>query len=458
MHKRRAIVWFRNDLRLHDNEALYEALQCADEIIPVYVFDERVFFGHTRFGFRKTGPYRAKFIIESVSDLHRSLKQLGSTLYIRIGKPEQEIYQIAAQTKTSWVFCNRERTQEEVDVQDALEQNLWTIGQELRFCRGKMLYHTADLPFPVTHTPEIFTQFRKEVERYIPIREPFPAPAGPIRPVSVPLDAGHIPTMEDLRHEDFEYDNRAALRFHGGESEGLKRLRYYLWESDHIKNYKETRNELLGGDYSSKFSPWLAQGCLSPKEVFHELQRYEAERGANDSTYWLFFELLWRDFFRLIAKKHCNKIFQKGGIRSEPNLKLRDDREALQRWITGATGAPFIDANMRELSSTGFMSNRGRQNVASYLVNDLKVNWQMGAEYFESLLLDYDPASNWGNWNYVAGVGNDPRENRYFNPQTQAMRYDPQGEYVAHWIPELAGLSPEEIHRPGARRYAEPQW
>jgi deoxyribodipyrimidine photo-lyase len=458
MHKRRAIVWFRNDLRLHDNEALHDALLCADEVIPVYVFDERVFFGHTRFGFRKTGPYRTKFILESVSDLRRSLKQLGSHLYIRIGKPEEEIFQIATQTKTSWVFCNRERTQEEVDVQDALEQNLWTIGQELRYCRGKMLYHTADLPFPVTHTPEIFTQFRKEVERYIPIREPFPAPTGPIRPLSIPLDPGEIPSMETLRHEDFEHDDRAALHFHGGETEALNRLRYYLWETDLVKTYKETRNELLGGDYSSKLSPWLAQGCISPKQIYHELQRYEAERGANDSTYWLFFELLWRDFFRLIAKKHCNKIFQKGGIRSEPNAKLRNDREALQRWINGATGTPFIDANMRELGSTGFMSNRGRQNAASFLVNDLQVNWQMGAEYFESLLLDYDPASNWGNWNYIAGVGNDPRENRVFNPQTQAMRYDPQGEYVAHWIPELAGLSPEEIHRPGARHYAEPQW
>ncbi len=435
MHKRRAIVWFRNDLRLHDNEALQEALKIADEVIPVYVFDERIFLGRTRYGFAKTGPFRAKFILQSVEDLRRSLRKLGAELYVRTGKPEEEVFQLVNQTKASWVFCNRERTQEEVYVQDALEQKLWSKGLEIWYCRGKMLYHTADLPFPVNQTPDIFTHFRKEVERYVPIREPLPAPVA-FKPLTMPLEAGEIPELEALGHTTFATDARAVLHFHGGETYGLERLRYYLWDTDLVKTYKETRNGLLGGDYSSKFSPWLAQGCLSPKQIYHELRRYETTRGSNESTYWLFFELLWRDFFRLTAKKHGNKIFLKGGIRGEVNPKLRNDRRNLQRWIEGNTGQAFIDANMRELASTGFMSNRGRQNVASYLVNDLRVNWQMGAEYFESLLLDYDPASNWGNWNYVAGVGNDPRENRYFNPQTQASRYDPDGTYVRHWLPE----------------------
>ena len=168
--------------------------------------------------------------------------------------------------------------------------------------------------------------------------------------------------------------------------------------------------------------------------MYHELKRYELERGENKSTYWIFFELLWRDYFRLMAKKHGNAIFMKGGMRGNPGQRLSDDLERLQKWIDGKTGVPFIDANMREIACTGFMSNRGRQNVASYLVHDLKVNWQLGAEYFESLLIDYDVASNWCNWNYVAGVGNDPREDRYFNPKTQASRYDPQGDYVRHWL------------------------
>ncbi|MDX1666661.1 MAG: deoxyribodipyrimidine photo-lyase, partial [Saprospiraceae bacterium] len=142
MYKNRAIVWFRQDLRLHDNEALTEALKQADEVIPIYVFDERLFNGETSYGFRKTGKYRAQFIIESVEDLRRSLRELKSDLIVRVGKPEEEIFELARQAKSRWVFCNRERTREEVEVQDALEKNLWTIGQEMRYSRGKMLYYT----------------------------------------------------------------------------------------------------------------------------------------------------------------------------------------------------------------------------------------------------------------------------------------------------------------------------
>jgi deoxyribodipyrimidine photo-lyase len=190
-----------------------------------------------------------------------------------------------------------------------------------------------------------------------------------------------------------------------------------------------------------KFSPWLAQGCLSPKMIYAEVKRYELERVKNKSTYWIIFELLWRDFFRLMGKKYGNKIFLRGGTKGEADNRLRNDEHLLKLWVEGRTGVPFIDANMREIEKTGFMSNRGRQNVASFLVKDLKVNWQMGAEYFESMLIDYDPTSNWGNWNYVAGVGNDPRENRYFNILTQATRYDPKGEYVKTWLPELSDLA-----------------
>lgn len=448
MSKKRAILWFRQDLRLHDNEALAQALKNAEEVIPIYVFDERVFMGKTtHFGFPKTGKFRAKFIIESIHDLRSSLQKMGSNLIVRVGKPEEIIAQIASDLKTSWIFCNRERTDEELQVQDELEKRLWSIGQEIYYSRGKMLYYTQDLPFPVTHTPDVFTSFRKEVEKITPVRPALPVPLR-LKPHSAAIEIGNIPTLQDFGHEDFEEDARAAIPFKGGETEGLKRLQYYLWESNHIKKYKETRNELIGANYSSKFSAWLAHGCLSPKMIYQEIQRYERERGANESTYWLFFELLWRDFFRLMGKKYGNKIFQKGGILSNADNRWRDNTQLLQTWVIGETGIPFIDANMRELAATGFMSNRGRQNVASFLVKDLLVNWVAGAEYFESLLIDYDPCSNYGNWNYVAGVGSDPRENRYFNILTQARNYDGKGDYVRLWCPELEKLPFDKIHRP----------
>lgn len=447
MKNKRAIVWFRNDLRLHDNEALQEALRSADEVIPIYVIDERVFRGKTSFGFPKAGKFRQRFMLESITDLRQNLRALGSELYVRIGKPEEIVFDMALQAKTSWVFCNRERTDEELRIQDKLEQKLWTIGQELRFCRGKMLYHTADLPFPVNHTPDTFTQYRKEVERVTPVREPFPTPRA-IPKTSFEFASGDIPTLSDFGYSEFESDNRAALSFKGGETEGLKRLKYYLWDSNLVKTYEETRNEMIGGDYSSKFSAYLSLGCLSPKMIYQELKRYEKARGENRSTYWLFFELLWRDYFRLIGKKYEKSIFKTGGLTGKPDKKWQSDERLFNIWAEGKTGIPFIDANMRELNATGFMSNRGRQNVASFLIKDLNINWIMGAEWFESQLIDYDPCSNYVNWMYIAGVGNDPREDRYFNILTQANRYDVKGDYVKLWLPELERVPIEKIHRP----------
>ncbi len=448
MHTRRAIVWFRQDLRLHDNEALTEALASADEVAPVYVFDERIFKGKTHFfGFPKAGKFRARFIIESIHGLRQSLQARGSNLIVRVGKPEEEIFSLAKELRSSWVFCNRERTRDEESVQDALEKNLWSIGQEMRYSRGKLLYYTADLPFPIQHTPDTFAQFRKEVERYVPVRDPLPAPEK-LAPLSVRLDAGDIPTLRDFRHEEFEPDGRAALVFRGGETEALRRLRYYIWESGLASRDKPEREALAGGDYSAGLSPWLAQGCLSPKLVYRELKRFEAEFGVKEGANGIYNGLLRRDFYRFMAKKHGNGIFLRRGPHKAAGPQGANDWEYLQNWMEGATGMPLVDAAMRELRHTGYLSGRCRLNVASYLVNDLKVNWQMGAEYFESVLIDYDVASNWGNWNAAAGVGADPRENRCFNVLSQAQRYDPQGEYVKRWLPELGDLPPDSIHLP----------
>ena len=443
MLKERVIVWFRQDLRLHDNEALCEAIRQAKEIIPVYVLDERQIFGKTSFGFPKTGLFRLKFLLESLADLRKSLNKLGSDLIIRVGHTEQVLISLAEQTKASAIFCNRERTDEEVKIQDNLEKLLWHEGRELIYYRGKMLYHTADLPFPVTHTPDIFTQFRKEVERIVPIRNPFPTPSKLLLPISLTVDPGEIPTMDKLGFKDV--DNKTLSGFEGGETAALRRLNEYLWVNEGILTYKQTRNGLLGQNFSSRFSPWLAMGCISPKKIYHEIRKFEKERKSNESTYWLIFELLWRDFFRMLAKKYKNKIFHLKGPRDLKNTNFKEDMSVFQQWADGETGVPFIDANMVELNQTGFMSNRGRQVVASFLAKELKINWLWGAEYFESNLIDYDVCSNYGNWNYVAGVGSDPREDRFFNIQTQSIKYDADGSFVKHWLPKLKNLPAEKL-------------
>ncbi len=442
-----AIVWFRNDLRLHDNEALTEALSRATKVIPVYVFDERVFHSNTSLGFRKTEKYRAKFIIESIEDLRKSLQSRGADLVVKVGKPEEVIFELAQKYKTSWVYCNRERTEEEVSVQNKLEDKLWTIGQELRFVRGKMLIHTADLPFPVSQIPDTFTTFRKEIEGTVQIRTPLDTPENISYDPLSKDELGTIPSLFDLGYDTLDIKHIENEKLVGGESSGLNQLDYYLFKSHLIKDYKNQRNNLLGWNYSSKLSAWLACGCLSPKYVYAKIKEYENEFGANDSTYWLYFELLWRDYFRFIGKKYGNKIFQIRGIRAiQPSSN--NDEYLFNLWRNGETGMPIIDACMKQMQETGFMSNRGRQLTASFLVKDLELNWLLGAEYFESMLIDYDPCSNYCNWLYVAGLGNDPREDRYFNILSQAKRYDPQGEFVKYWLPQLRSIPNTCIQSP----------
>jgi len=442
---KRSIVWFRKDLRIHDNEALHDAIKENDEIIPVYIFDERVFKAETKFGFPKTAQYRCQFIIDSVKDLRENLKSYSSELIVRKGKPEEIIPRIARRFKSSYVYCNRERTQEEFDVQDALEHNLWHIGQEIRYYRGKMLYYTADLPFPISHCPDSFTQFRKELEKFIPIREPLETDfVKIISPLNV-LEEGTIPEPMDYGWKTDDYNNSGIQ---GGESAALKELKYYLWETNLIKEYKDTRKLLGGRDYSSKLSAYLSQGCLSPKLLYAEVKKYVEQNTGNKSTSIFIMELMWRDFHRFMAKKHGNQIFKLEGIRNGLKPKFIDKPELFDKWKNAKTGIPFIDANMRELNSTGFMSNSGRLSVASFLINDLKLNWIQGAEYFESLLVDYDPCSNYGNWNLAAGVGLDYKDDHYLNIPNQAKRLDPKAEYIKHWIPELTEANLEDIFNP----------
>lgn len=445
MKDKRVVVWFRNDLRVHDHAPLFSAAELASEVIPVYCFDPRLFV-RDELGFTKTGPHRAKFLSEAVDNLRKNLQNLGSQLIICQGNPEEEVYNLAVEYEADAVFFSEEVTSEEKSVEKKLEQNLWKKGIKTKGFWQSTLFHLEDLPFPVNQVPEIFTQFRKDCEKFVRIRKTLPVPEN-LSFSDTAKSLGDLPDLSMYGLEEPESDPRRVLEFEGGEEAGIRRLQTYFWEHDCLKEYKQTRNGLIGADYSSKFSPWLALGCLSPRYIYEEVKRYENERKKNQSTYWLIFELIWRDYFRFIAKKHGNKIFQLQGIKNYVD-KWQTEENLFWKWANGQTGIPFVDANMRELNATGFMSNRGRQNVASFLVNDLGIDWRWGAAYFESQLIDYDVCSNWGNWMYVAGVGNDPRENRYFNILRQAQNYDKKGEYVRIWLPELSGIEGFDAHHP----------
>jgi deoxyribodipyrimidine photo-lyase len=430
---RTSIVWFKTDLRLHDNETLVKAIEQSDEIVPVYCFDES-HFKTTEFGFQKTGNFRAQFLLESLQDLDENLRAIGSGLLIVRGKPEFELYKVAQKYNAQKLFAKKEVAYEEKQTEERAEKELWKLKCEIKTFSTSTLYHAQDLPFSIKDIPDVFTNFRKRIEKESSIRKIFSAPLA-IKSPNIP--ELQLPRLEQLGLIPSNIDVRAAITFKGGETEGYKRLHYYFTQTKAISNYKDTRNEMIGTDYSSKFSAWLALGCLSPREIYVELKKYEEQFGANESTYWLIFELLWRDYFRFMMKKHRHQFFLQTGIKSNELNTNNHNEELLHKWINSQTGNDFIDANMLELKLTGYMSNRGRQNVASYLCNDLKLDWRYGAAYFEQQLIDYDVCSNWGNWAYLAGVGNDPRGNRYFNIEKQANDYDSKKTYRNLWLTKI---------------------
>ncbi|MDX1977162.1 MAG: DASH family cryptochrome [Pseudanabaenaceae cyanobacterium bins.68] len=451
----RILIWYRQDLRIFDHQPLWAA---QDQItIPFYCFDQRQ-FGETSFGFPKTGKFRAQFMIESVANLRQNLQKLGSDLIVRQGLPEQILPAIATTLKIDAVYFHTEVTAEEVEVEKLVTQALGSV--KIRKFWGHTLHALEHLPFELSQTPELFTNFRKQVEQQCLIAPPCPAPSQ-LTPwqTLADLDPGEIPSLHQLIGELNSAPqplDRGGLDFKGGETAAQARLRAYIWEGNHLKTYKQTRNQMLGADYSSKFSAWLALGCISARAIAAEVQRYEAEIIANDSTYWLIFELLWRDYFRLIAAKHGDRLFRRSGLQGIA-IPWQQDWARFQLWQQGKTGFPLVDANMQELAATGFMSNRGRQNVASFLTKNLGIDWRMGAEWFESCLIDYDVCSNWGNWNYTAGVGNDARGFRFFNILKQSTDYDPSGEYVKHWLPVLQNLPPHHVHQPNQLSISEQQ-
>jgi len=421
MGEKTILVWFRNDLRIHDNEILLEATRKADKVLPVYCFDP-YYFKNTLSGNPKTGNFRAKFLIESVADLRKNLQTLGSELIIRIGNPAEILPQLAEQYSVNEVYHHREVAFEETNISEEVETALWKIRLNLKHFIGHTLYHKEDLPFPIKDIPDSFSTFKKKVERDSNVR---PCAATPeIIYTPVVTDAGELPTLEQLGLEEPVDDARATIHFKGGETAGLARLNNYFSTISQL-NIIKGRNSSVE---HSKLSPWLALGCISPRQVYWEVMK-NAHNIPNADM--LVLELLWRDYFRFMFKKHGQKFYKAEIAATE----TKEQQELFENWKNGNTGVPFIDASMHKLNATGYINNFSRQMVAGYLVRDLELNWIKGAAYFEEKLIDYSPASNWGNWAYIAGLANDPRDTRYFNIAKQARELETNGTFVDTWLP-----------------------
>lgn len=424
MSDKTILVWFRNDLRIHDNEILSEAVRRADKILPVYIFDP-FYFKSTPAGSMKTGAFRARFLLESVADLRLNLRKTGAELIVRTGDPAEVLTQLAEEYHISEVYHHREVAPDETGISETVEAALWKMKLNLKHFIGHTMYHKEDLPFPIKDIPDSFVTFKKKVERDSTVRPVTVSPEQIIIPEII--DAGELPTLADLGVPEPIDDPRAVNKFIGGETTALAQLHQYL--ANGLANNTGKNKMIL----ASGLSPWLALGCISPRQVYWEVINHQRENHIQTADP-LMLELLWRDYFRFMFKKHGQTFFRSEGFNNEAPDVATDQDGLFEQWKTGETGVPYIDAVMHELNATGFISNYARQAVATYLVKDLKVDWTKGALYFEEKLIDYSPASNWGNWAFVAGVGNDTKSNRYFNAAKPADQLDVKSDYISTWL------------------------
>ncbi|MFC4738864.1 DASH family cryptochrome [Flavobacterium ponti] len=421
------LVWFKNNLRVEDNSSLFEACKNAGKTIAVFCFDPRQ-FSETKYGFKKTEKFRVKFLLETVSELKENLLIKNISLLIYFDKPENVFQKIISDYEISNIFTQKEWTSEEVNVNNNIKSQFKNVNFIETF--DQFLFHPDDIPYQdLKDLPQVFTVFRKECEKKVSVRKTISIE--PKIKENLIENKTSIPTLENLGYEDFELNKNTAFPFKGGENQALNRIENYFFETENLSKYKQTRNGLIGSDYSSKLSAWLANGSVSAKTIYWKVKQYEEQIEANEDTYWLIFELIWRDFFKYISMKFGNKIFQINGILNH-KYDWKFNQKAFKQWISGNTNEPFVNANMIELAETGFMSNRGRQNVASFWAKEWQQDWRIAAAYFESMLIDYDVHSNYGNWMYNAGVGNDPRD-RKFNIKRQAEMYDENGAYQDLW-------------------------
>lgn len=510
----RAVLWFRNDLRVRDNQLFhYAEVLGARELLALYCVDPRHFAISPWGRHARTGVHRARFLSESLEDLAGSLKGFGCQLVVVVGKPEQVIPDLLSQGGV--LAFQREDTSEEQEVEEALLQRLPGTVSACSHWTHTML-HRDDLGWdPQEFLPVPFGKYfhgtcsqvlpRQELPRLKKGRLPPPPGSTPkgregvwrvIASSAGAIEAEMRAAAAECGGPDLEGEFRAlartvevgepAIEWRGGEAAGLARLDEYATVAG-LGTYHRTRNQLHGRNHSSHLSPWIANGCLSPRTIYWKAKEYERLHGhvekdkRFDHVQKFVFELCWRDYFRFYCAHSGRRVFYLGGPAKRIRAWSRDvDAEA--RWKEGRTGVPLVDALMRELRYTGFISNRGRYIVACYLVHYMGIDWRVGADWFEHLLLDHDVCSNYGEWTSMANVaavrgartplglkgrgptggrrpgargdGGDPwakgaeTGDAIFDPWEQAAQYDRREEYVRRWVPELRNVPAGFAHRP----------
>jgi len=479
------IIWLRNDLRLHDNPAFELANDAGLPVTVVYIVPhfwlstgqsdttQQPPFNYRNqalqtFNQQRLGNAKARFLRASLIDLQRQLYRQNIQLQMVYGDPVERFQQWQT-LGLQQVFTQQAQAPEEQYWLDTLaaagirftqynNQTLFSVEQ----LQAMKLNTTAD------GWPASFSGFRRRVEKQLHTEsEVFPAAATP--PLALQLDEFELPRQPSIPWPtDFSATSVQLPSWHydlnGGEDNGLARLSAYLWQHQGLQHYKHSRNPLCGDNVSSRFSAYLAWGCVSARRVWHDIEHYEQQLGKNEHSQWLKLELLWREYFHWCLRVHGRRYFRYQGLMSEPSPAVEHNSAAdhspqfWQAWQQARTGVPAIDAGLRELINTGYCSNRMRQWLASYFIHELQLDWRSGAQFFETHLLDFDVAINWGNWAYLAGVGNDPRgqngNGRWFSLNKQLQQYDPQLCHLKQWLPQLRCYSLADIQAHSCGEYS----
>ena len=422
---RTTVVLFTRDLRVHDHPALAEAAAVSERVIPLFVLDDSLLASDY------ARPNRVQFLLESLADLDESLRALGGRLVVRRGDPAREAVAVARASGAQAVFTSADVSAFARRRARRLAEGCAAHGVEYRAFPGVTVAAPgAVLPSGGDHF-RIFTSYWNRW-RTLPLRARVPAPRRLVLPSG--LASGGLPRRADLVSGAVSPDLMA-----GGETRA--RIRLMTWCRGDLTRYAECHDAPAAAG-TSRLSPYLHFGCVSPVEVMSRCAPSEAFSR----------QLCWRDFHHQVAAAF--PAIARADYRPR-GRQWRDAAEALEAWKAGRTGYPIVDAGMRQLAAEGWMHNRARLLAASFLVKNLGVDWRLGARHFLDLLLDGDIASNSGNWQWVAGTGNDTRPNRTFNPIRQARRFDPDGTYVRRWVPELAAVPGPRIHTPWALPRAE---
>ena len=431
----RAVHWFRSDLRIADNVALADACRRADALAPVFVMDDALLKAH-----RDAHP-RLRFLHACLHDLAAALEAAGSRLIVLRGAPHRCLPALARACKASLVTWNRDygpyAKHRDRAVRDALERD----GVEVRTYKDRVVFEGGETRAVHGGIYTVYTHFRRAWWRRFQADAPRPAPA-PALPGEIP--EAPADALREPRGRGLRADTTGIPR--GGAAPARERLDAFLGGAAHRYHLDRDRPAVAG---TSRLSPYLRFGAISVRECVRAgLALAAAESAAEEGVRTWIDELVWREFYHAILDAHPRVL--DGAFREAGDaLEWDDDADRLQAWQAGMTGYPIVDAGMRELAATGWMHNRVRMIVASFLTKDLHIDWRTGERWFMRRLVDGDPASNNGGWQWAASTGADAQPYfRIFNPTTQGERFDPGGEYVRRWVPELEGLAGKAVHRP----------